>query len=266
MTHNQILYWQNFETNRSNLAREAETQRSNMVREAETHRANTEIERANRAREKETERSNRAREKETERSNRANEMLTTLRRQQDFQIALWNRTLAYDQLAETKRSNKEHENTARINAQLNAEVQRASQEIQRQGQLVQAQIAANSLAEQNRANQAQERLSAQRNAETTRANMAQEELAQQRQSLATHQLTLDQQKAQELARHNSVVEQETHRANITREKIDTINATASLMSGAGNFMRGISQSGVISGASGKLRNLKEAVTLWQIRR
>lgn len=259
MTHNQILYWQNRETNRSNLAREAETSRSNLAREKET-------ERSNRARENETRRSNLAREKETERSNRANEMLTTLRRQQDFQIALWNRTLAYDQLAETKRASKANVAQSRYTTDVNAELQRALQQIQLKGQQVQSTIAANNLSENIRSNKAQEALSAERNAEQIRSNMAQEEIKRQQQSLATQQLTLDQAKARELARHNSVVEQETHRANLTRESIDKINATASLLSGSGNLIRGISSSGLPKAASGKLRTLKEAVTLWQIRR
>lgn len=40
MTANQIAYWSNEETKRSNLAREFETNRSNVAREKETERHN----------------------------------------------------------------------------------------------------------------------------------------------------------------------------------------------------------------------------------
>lgn len=75
MTRNQILYQQNVETNRSNLAnenltrlRDAETQRSHYANEAETKRSNL-------AREFETNRHNVVSENETHRSNLANELL-----------------------------------------------------------------------------------------------------------------------------------------------------------------------------------------------
>lgn len=105
MTHNQIEYWKNQETQRSNLAAERENLRSNQAKERETYRSNlereretrnrnlndyllgmlnySEISRHNRATEmqqnryyKEIERSNQAKEIENKRSNLANERET----------------------------------------------------------------------------------------------------------------------------------------------------------------------------------------------
>lgn len=91
MTRNQIEYWRNVETNRSNLVTELETNRSNLAREAETKRSNIENERIAReklaheisafnqshllaiSQQREQARSNESRETETQRANVANE-------------------------------------------------------------------------------------------------------------------------------------------------------------------------------------------------
>lgn len=62
MTTNQIAYWANQETARSNLARETETNRSNIAKETETHRSNV-------VNETETHRSNLAKESLTKEAN-----------------------------------------------------------------------------------------------------------------------------------------------------------------------------------------------------
>lgn len=98
MTRNQIMYQQNVETKRSNLANELESNRHNVATETETNRSNV-------AREQETNRSNLAKELETNRHNLATEGIG--RRQI---------SLGYDQLAETQRANQAREvETARSN-------------------------------------------------------------------------------------------------------------------------------------------------------
>ena len=50
MTSNQLSFYKNLETERSNRANEFETNRSNLAKETETNRANLEKERLNRYR------------------------------------------------------------------------------------------------------------------------------------------------------------------------------------------------------------------------
>lgn len=68
MTANQIAYWNNQETIRANMAKEAETNRANRARETEENRSNL-------AREQETHRSNVANETESHRHNKWDEGL-----------------------------------------------------------------------------------------------------------------------------------------------------------------------------------------------
>lgn len=75
MTKNQIEYWRNVETKRSNLATELETKRSNEARELETRRHNLVVEQQGFSTLAEQARSNQAREYETSRSNLENERI-----------------------------------------------------------------------------------------------------------------------------------------------------------------------------------------------
>nr|AVX53595.1 putative ORF1 [Marmot picobirnavirus] len=76
-----------------------------------------------------------------------------------------------------------------------------------------------------------------------------------------NQLSLDQARQREIARHNYVQEQETHRSNITRESIDQINATASLLSGSGSLLRGLTSAlPHLSSSVKQLTTLKEVLT------
>lgn len=68
MTRNQLQYWANQETKRSNLANEQETHRSNVADETERHRHNT-------VTEFETSRHNVKGERETNRHNLASEKI-----------------------------------------------------------------------------------------------------------------------------------------------------------------------------------------------
>lgn len=77
MTQNQLTYWANQETARSNLAKETETHRANVARETEENR------------------SNRAREYETNRSNVQNEILKRDAHELDAWNALWGKNGAY---------------------------------------------------------------------------------------------------------------------------------------------------------------------------
>lgn len=88
MTQNQLTYWANQETARSNLARETETNRHNVETERETHRANV-------ADETERNRSNRAREYETNRSNVRNEQIQQDKQDLDAWNALWGKKGAF---------------------------------------------------------------------------------------------------------------------------------------------------------------------------
>lgn len=148
MTRNEILYQQNLETNRSNVAREIETARANRAGEAETARANqareAETERSNRAKEsqawaslqeqhrhatvterqadrtqQEAERSNRAKESiswgqlgEQRRANLANEQLKA--RQVNNQSTYWD-----ESLQEQERSNRAKEQQAAYDTEAN---------------------------------------------------------------------------------------------------------------------------------------------------
>lgn len=109
MTSNQLQYWRNVETNRSNLAQERETNRANLARELETNRANM-------AQEKETNRANLAREQETHRSNIVNERLRTEQLLSDVRNQVKQRELQWYNAKEIQRSNKAREaETARSN-------------------------------------------------------------------------------------------------------------------------------------------------------
>lgn len=88
MTQNQLTYWANQETARSNLARETETHRHNVEDETETHRANV-------ADETERNRSNRTREDETHRSNVRNEQIKQDNLDLDAWNALWGKNGVY---------------------------------------------------------------------------------------------------------------------------------------------------------------------------
>lgn len=119
MTTNQLQYWRNVETKRSNLANENETQRHNRVGEAISANTLVETKRHNLATEKETNRSNVANEgikqrqnstalyqaQETARHNRAQEQNDLLKLASNERIAQANRKLGYAQLSETTRHN-----------------------------------------------------------------------------------------------------------------------------------------------------------------
>lgn len=95
MTRNQILYQQNVETKRANVARETETNRSNVVNEREN-------ERSHRAVEAETARHNQAYEQETQRSNLAKEL-------ENNRHNVTTETLQYQANTEQARSNRANE-------------------------------------------------------------------------------------------------------------------------------------------------------------
>lgn len=206
MTSNQIQYWRNVETERSNRTNEQETHRSNVVRERETMRSNL-------AKEFETNRHN----VETERHNR--NLLLESRAQ--FKAS---NELGWYQAHEQNRANvaRESENT-RHNMATEAAQSVANQNARYQAEL-NAKInqtrasTAQYMAETNRMgilegvrhNTAMEGLSLLTTKEQKRSNMAREDenrrhnIAQE--SLSNRNLELDRQRLAESVRHNTATE------------------------------------------------------------
>lgn len=155
MTKNELLYQQNLETNRSNLAREVETNRANVANETETNRANL-------AREAETYRSNVAKEWENLRSNKAKEAETN-RANVEREAQTW------AQLAETGRANRANESVARRQAGA-AEVNAETNRINAQTRLRELANEVDKLDETIRSNQSNEAIRAEANRISDEAN------------------------------------------------------------------------------------------------
>lgn len=129
MTKNQLQYWQNVETQRSNLARETETNRNNMAVESETHRANL-------AREVEAHRANVSNEIEMNRHHLATENLQLQNLLVTKQTASRQLDIAKLQAEEARRSNLAREQeTKRSNIAREDEQKRSNQEQERLRQL-----------------------------------------------------------------------------------------------------------------------------------
>lgn len=107
MTSNQLRYWQNVETERSNKAREKETNRSNLANEKETNRSNL-------AREKETNRHNLAIEALTSQSNAEIQRHNAATEAAEANKLAFN----YANLSETNRANLANEAAKAANIQL----------------------------------------------------------------------------------------------------------------------------------------------------
>lgn len=269
MTHNQIAYWANVETKRSNRANEKERHRSNLANERETHRANV-------TREEETERHNRATEGISQQEADTHAGQLSLAQLQNRQAQYW-QTLDYNlknrQQSEVERSNRATEriNTQKIdydyiiNQARNAIQSQIAGETKRSNLAKEAQTKF-SLEETQRHNKALETTQQAENAERARSNLANETIRRSANEISAQQADIQRKTQQEAARHNAIVEQEQHRANVTRETIDTWNATANMMRGAGSLMNSISSSGLSSAVGGKISNLKEAIYLWQLRK
>lgn len=200
MTRNQIEYWRNVETARTNLAQETETNRANMARENETHRSNVrnelEMNRSNRTREQETERHNRA----TESQNQKDLALRTVVADRDFHMGL--RTLSETARhnkaveGENQRSNKAREYLSKLESDRNYEVKRRQQSTADYNAMTQRYnveegkrshqanegYALLNLAEAKRSNQARE-------LETQRHNVSQESISKADQSIRRSELS-----------------------------------------------------------------------------
>lgn len=180
MTRNQIEFWRNVETNRSNVAQEQETRRSNLARELETNRSNL------------------ANEKETNRHNLATERLSQIQSDRNW-------TLGLQSNIETQRANKAKEKeTKRSNLareQENTQARLGDQAIRRR-QASTAQYDADTrriLAQETmRSNRNNEAIALSNLTETRRANISRE---------------------QETRRSNVAREAESYRANITSENL-----------------------------------------------
>lgn len=259
MTSNQIRYWELNETTTHNRNTERETNRSNLAREAETRRSNL-------AREKETNRHNLATEKETNRSNLARELLTTLQREQDARIAQRNYEISYFNSRENARHNSAVE--ALQLQQMQQQLKAVQTQVAEQSRHNQASERATlqSLDETKRSNLAREANSAATIAETQRSNLAQEILKERSLENESKRVMIESQRTNESARHNRATESETHRANLTRETIDRMNAVANTMRASGQLMEGLSSSGALTAAGKGLSKLRGGIALWQIRR
>lgn len=221
MTRNQIEYWKNVETNRSNLATELETNRTNLAREAETKRANIENERIARerlahdiaafnqshllavAQQREVSRSNESKEAEAKRSNIVNEDI----RNRDLDI--------------TSRKEK----TTYAVSQQNLQLQKA---ILNQTKLKDAVAQSNQLLqmqETNRANVASEQLRAKQLASEASYREAQKQLNYQ-------QLNLQRKIAEETERSNRTSEMLTAR----RDTFTLVTNLAKSFAGAGKLI------------------------------
>lgn len=167
MTSNQLRYWGNVETERSNRARERETHRANRESEKETHRANV-------ARETETHRHNVETERLTSQAN-----AESARHNQATELqAQTNLAFNYAELAETKRSHMANEENASRQVMLGyANLGLGYAQLQESTRAHQAAEKAQmiSLNDQRYYNDQQAELSRQRNEETARHNKAQED-------------------------------------------------------------------------------------------
>lgn len=195
MTRNQLEFFAQQETKRSNYAREGETQRHNVVTERETNRHNLETERFSRdsltknlemqrIQNNEISRSNKAREYETNRSNVANERI----RQQSNAISSGN-------LRETSIHNRAMESNNLLS-------------LTNQGK---------SLLETERANRQREDLQSVSLGETKRANLMNEAIKREniQRDIALKQASLTEQQ-----RHNRASEELT----LTGAKLNVVNA------------------------------------------
>lgn len=197
MTRNQLQYWADRETARSNQAREVETQRSNFAKEMEDKRHHQELERL-------TEQSN----LETARANAAKELLTS------------------QQISETIRSNQANEvirqRTNAINYG-NLEETIAHNRAQESTNLIQATAAA-SQATASQYNAATNRM----NAETQQQHVA--NTKQYQSDVTTAQLL---KQGDELIARN-LERRETERANRAREQIQRESTIANLLGNIGS--------------------------------
>lgn len=148
MTRNEILYQQNLETNRANVAKETEAHRSNVANETETNRANV-------ARETETHRANTASEWETARANRAKEAENT-------RSAMAKEAISWADLGEKQRSNKANEAIGRRNATVN-ELNASTNRINASTNMQNAQTRQDELEETIRSNEANEEIRSEAN-------------------------------------------------------------------------------------------------------
>lgn len=186
MTRNQLMYWQNVETERSNKAREAETHRynteylkelnrSNVTREQETERHNRAMELLTNQSQAEVARHNSVTELQTDvnlaeqqRSHQANEALQT----RQIGLGYANLGLGYGQLSELIRHNQAGEKAQIISLNQERDLREREQELSQER-----------LAEEARSNRAQEQSNllnwiarTQATSETIRTNVANENL------------------------------------------------------------------------------------------
>lgn len=248
LTRNQIYYWQNVETKRSNLARENETHRNNAAVEAETNRHNLAMELLTKNQYEELARHNLANEIETNRTNIANEGI----KQVTNDIGYGN--LAVKQYeAKTGRLNAAtNQQNADTNAFLASETQRhnmASEDINllnlaQTKELEQQRIDNTfmSITEQQRHNMEQESIDKDRVANQAKevANENARIIEQTRSNLA---------KEQETNRHNQALEFGQNYRNLTGGTRDLLNIGNDTLNSVSNVIRSINPISLIKGGA-----------------
>lgn len=182
MTRNQLTYWSNQETIRTNKANEAEIKRSNKAREAETKRHNRAMEELSQQGYLLTSQA----QAETARSNAAKEKLQASGIAYNYASLYGNLGLGYYQAEEVNRHNVANE-----------------------------QQAYNDLLERNRSNVASESIATQ-NANTNALNAV---TNQRNAQLRSDELRQQMMQDLETMRHNKAVELETNRSNKSQEKL-----------------------------------------------
>lgn len=248
MTRNQIYYWQNVETKRSNQAREAETHRNNAAIEAETNRHNLAMELLTKNQYDELARHNLATETEQNRTNVANEQIKTVAND----IGYGN--LAVKQYeAKTGRLNVAvNQQNADTNAFLASETQRhniASEDINllnlaQTRDLEQQRIdnTYRSIGEQRRHNMEQESIDKERVANQAKeiANENARIIEQSRSNLA---------REQETQRHNQALEFGQNYKNLTGGTRDLMNIGNDSLNALSNVLRSVNPLSLIKGGA-----------------
>lgn len=260
MTKNQIEYWRNAETKRNNLAIEKETNRANLAREKWQNKTAEETERHNR---------------ETERLGRDQFSLAMAQHRNELYMQSISNALNARRQAEVERSNRANEKNTQQRivydytvGATNAQTARMTVEEQRRSNSAYEEYRTKSLQETQRHNQELETLGLMQNEEIARSNLANEAIKTAETGIKQQQVSLDSQRLQEQARHNSVVEQETHRANVSRESIDQWNATANLMRASSSIVNSLDSLANNHGSSlgKKVRNSQWERELRKMRR
>lgn len=216
MTSNQIAYWNLQETERANRAQEHETNRANLARETEQNRTNL-------ANEAIRQRANEIQEAQNMRMYSVS--LSTLAEQQRSNVA---KEAVQNREADIKAKEADtHSRQASVQeALVPIQARQADASImQGSAALMNAATNADQLQETKRANLASEFLRYQQQDEVHRSNIAQENIARFQNATGysnkAEQLGIEQQKANEQSRHNTMTEAEQKRANLIEEQLKT---------------------------------------------